>query len=223
MKGRRVTGRQVQARRFRTFLESIDSIVRRYARGDLTDEHLGDWLSANRDGRQRFNAARKLYRRLTGRISIAWPGSLGPISVVNRNVREAYRTRKKRRGAPRVPEESRAEVRIARKVEAAEELLRVPFQIASEQKKRGGYDSDDDVIFHELRSQGYEADQIQSVLEARNVSGAATRYVSLTEGLSLNSVKAMASRGRKRIRDAAQTRQSDENRSPRARPSISPS
>ena len=112
--------------------------------------------------------------------------------------------KRRRRGAPRKSAEQRADVRIAQAVRQAEDHLRAAYRISSARKKAGGYQSSEELIEEDLRRRGYDRHQVQAVIGARTLRGAANQYVALKERRSVASVKSMACRGRKppRAKDA---------------------
>ena len=112
--------------------------------------------------------------------------------------------KKRRRGAPRIPEERHADAQVAQAVAQAEDDLREPFRIASDQKKKGGYASSDELIEEDLLERGYGELQVRSVMGAKTLRGAANNYVARKTRRKLKSVTAMACRGRQKL-DRAKT------------------
>ena len=112
---------------------------------------------------------------------------------------------KRRRGALRIPEEEKAAVKVARDVAQAEEQLREVYQCAKEKfaepkRKTGGYWSSPELVEEEMIDEGFDADHVSVVVRRKTLTGAAQQYVAAQTGRTPESVKAMASTGRKWLR-----------------------
>ena len=109
-----------------------------------------------------------------------------------------------RRGRPPLSAEKSSAAKIAEEVEEAKLWLKPGFEFWQQRKKARDYLSSDFLVKDELvQRMGYVDLEALAITSARYLPGAAINYVALVRDLRANSVKVIASRGRKELRQRA--------------------
>ena len=175
-------------------------MVRRYVQGDLTEDAVAEWLAQNEE---RARLLDEQYSRVASRVP---RGLMARVRITGRHVLESFSVHfTRRRGRVRTPPEQHAAVQVAREVSHAEEQLREAYQgaqrkFAEPKRKTGGFWSSPELVEQEMLAEGFSPDHVRAVIGAkglRSLTGAAQRCVAERTNRQLDSVKAMASKGRK--------------------------
>ncbi len=183
------------------FLDTLSPILGRHVQGDLTKDDLAAWLAENDARAQRLG---EQYERVASGVP---RGFMARVRVTGRHVLEAFFVNLKRRpGALRIPDGEKAAVKAARDVAQVEEELRKAYQCAREifadpSRRAGSYRSSPELVEEEMLAQGLAPHHIQAVIKATSLTSAAHSYVAKQTGRTPASVKAMASKGRKWLRE----------------------